>query len=127
MGTHHHHFGNNEAGLADGLARMNAAAATSPRKSSGQRKAEFQFDAARQKVARLEAAIADFTRMARFLEREIEIEQVRTRNYDPAHFAYSTSAKAMLLRRDNLSRTIAEFSQQLASAQRFLAEPNEAA
>jgi hypothetical protein len=80
------------------------------------RRREFQVDDRRQRVALMERMIADFDCMAADLDREILIEQERARNYDPAHFAYPTYAKAAILRRDNLRRSADELRAQLVKA-----------
>jgi hypothetical protein len=67
-------------------------------------------------VAQIEALIADFDRMVDALGDAIQAEQNRTRIHDPAHVAYSTSARAMMQRRDNLNRSIAALKRQLADA-----------
>ena len=58
--------------------------------------------------------IADFERMAKTLEADIRAEEDRTGVHDARHFAYSTCARAMTQRRDNLKRSIAELRRQLA-------------
>ena len=78
------------------------------------RRREFQADDGRQRVALMERMIADFDCMAADLDREILIEQERARIHDPAHFAYPTYAKALILRRDNLKRSAEELRAQLA-------------
>jgi hypothetical protein len=78
------------------------------------RRREFQADDKRQRLVVMERTIADFDRIAADLDREILIEQERARNYDPAHFAYPTYAKAAILRRDNLRRSADELRAQLA-------------
>jgi flagellar protein FliJ len=62
----------------------------------------------RQRIAQIEAIIADFDKTANELDARIQAEQDRTRIHDPAHFAYSTSATAMIQRRDKLKRSIDE-------------------
>jgi hypothetical protein len=59
----------------------------------------------RQRIALMEATVADFDSTANQLEEGIRVEQNRTRMYDPAHFAYSTSAASMSRRRDALLRS----------------------
>ena len=84
------------------------------------RRREFQADDKRQRLVLMERTIADFDRIAADLDREILIEQERARNYDPAHFAYPTYAKAAILRRDNLKRSADELRAQLAKANEAL-------
>ena len=73
-------------------------------------------EATRQRVTQIEAMIADFERMASTLEAEIRAEEDRTKIHDAGHFAYSTCARAMTQRRDNLKRSIADLRKQLADA-----------
>jgi hypothetical protein len=84
------------------------------------RRREFQADDKRQRLVLMERTIADFDRIAADLDREILIEQERARNYDPAHFAYPTYAKAAILRRDNLRRSADELRAQFAKAKEVL-------
>ena len=56
------------------------------------------------------------------LENEIEAEQNRTGIRDPAHFAYSILAKATIVRRDNLKRTVSGLKDELAVTKVKLAE-----
>ena len=64
----------------------------------------------------IEAMCADFERMATDLEAYIRSEEDRTRVHDLAHFAYSTFARSMTRRRDNLRRSVGELKRQLAEA-----------
>jgi hypothetical protein len=77
---------------------------------------QIGIETARQRVAQIEAMIADFERMASTLEGDIRAEEDRTRIRDVGHFAYSICAGAMTQRRDNLKRSIAELRKQLADA-----------
>ena len=54
------------------------------------------------KVASLKAMVIDFEHMASELGRHIAAEEERTGVRSSAHVAYSTLAKAMTLRRNNL-------------------------
>ena len=76
----------------------------------------FQADEKRRRVTQLEAMIAEFTRMAGDLDREIESEEGRTGIGDPGHFAYSTYARAARTRRDNLHHSVDELKAQLDEA-----------
>jgi hypothetical protein len=67
---------------------------------------QFQIDTARRRVVQIEGTIADFDRMVNALDAEILVEQSRARIDDPAHFAYPTYAKATIIRRDNLRRSM---------------------
>jgi len=83
---------------------------------------KFQVDDKRRRVAQIETMIADFERMARDLDREIQSEQDKVGIHDPGHYAYPTYAKAAMTRRDNLVRSADELRGQLAEAQESLAE-----
>jgi flagellar protein FliJ len=83
---------------------------------------KFQVDEKRRKVAQIETMIAEFDRMAGDLEREICVEQDRSGIHDPAHFAYSTYAKAANARRENLKRSAGELRLQLEEAKSALGE-----
>jgi hypothetical protein len=79
------------------------------------------IERARQRIAQMEATVADFDRTMNQIEGWITAEQNRTRIHDPGHFAYSTCAIAMTRRRDAmmrsremLMRTIADLKRQLA-------------
>jgi flagellar FliJ protein len=76
----------------------------------------FQVDEKRRRVAQIEAMIAEFSRMAGDLDREIASEEQKTNNNDPTHFAYSTYARAARGRRDNLKHSIDELRTQLDEA-----------
>jgi flagellar export protein FliJ len=60
--------------------------------------------------------VAEFTRMAIDLEREIANEEKRAGISDPTHFAYPTYARAAVARRDNLKRSIDELTAQIEEA-----------
>lgn len=68
----------------------------------------FQAEEKRRHFAQIETMIADFDRMARDLEREIDAEEQRSGITDAQHFAYSTYARAAATRRDNLLRSADE-------------------
>lgn len=72
----------------------------------------FQAEEKRRHFAQIETMIADFDRMSRDLEREIEAEEKRTGITDTQHFAYSTYARAAATRRDNLRRSADELKGQ---------------
>ena len=82
----------------------------------------FQVDETRRRVAQIETMIAEFSKMARELEREIAIEEQRAGISDIAHFAYPTYARAARARRDNLQRSAEELTTQLDEARLFLDE-----
>jgi hypothetical protein len=62
--------------------------------------------AARRRAVQIERMIAEFDCMVNALDAEILVEQSRARINDPTHFAYPTYAKAAILRRDNLKRSV---------------------
>jgi hypothetical protein len=82
----------------------------------------FQIDETRRRAAQIETMIAEFSKMARDLDREIAIEEQRAGISDQSHFAYPTYARAARARRDNLHRSAEELTTQLDEARRFLAE-----
>ncbi|MCS0496396.1 flagellar export protein FliJ [Ancylobacter mangrovi] len=77
----------------------------------------FQMEEKRRHLVQIQTMIADFDRMARDLEREIEAEEQRSGIVDTQHFAYSTYARAAANRRDNLRRSADELKGQLDEAQ----------
>src|SRR5215468_228793 len=79
-----------------------------------------RFDAAEKarKVASLEAMIHDFEVMAADLSRQVVAEEERTGVKDPAHFSYSTFAKAAAQRRANLLTSVADLKAKLDVAKR---------
>ena len=85
----------------------------------------FQVDERRRRVAQIEFMIADFTRMAGDLDREIATEEQRSGISDPTHFAYPTYARAAVVRRDNLKRSTEELKEQMDEAKGLLAEAQE--
>ena len=76
----------------------------------------FQVEERRRRVAQIETMIAEFTRMANDLDREIAAEETRAGNTDPSHFAYPTYARAARTRRDNLKHSVSELHGQLGEA-----------
>ncbi len=82
----------------------------------------FQIDEMHRRVAQLETMIAEFSRMARELEREISVEEQKAGISDLSHFAYPTYARAARARRDNLQRSAEELTTQLEDARRSLDE-----
>jgi flagellar FliJ protein len=85
----------------------------------------FQADEKRRRVAQIEAMIAEFSRMATELDREIASEEQKSGITDPAHFAYSTYARAARARRDNLQQSADELRGQADEARRQLEEAME--
>lgn len=83
---------------------------------------KFQVDEKRRQLTQIEMMIADFERMAAELDQQIEYEQQKTGITDVAHFAYSTFARAAMVRRDNLLASANNMKGQLEAAQDSLAE-----
>ena len=82
----------------------------------------FHVEERRRRVAQIEMMIAEFGRMAADLDRELAVEEQKTGISDPNHFAYSTYAKAVGQRRDNLRRSAKELHDQLDDAKADLGE-----
>jgi hypothetical protein len=78
----------------------------------------FEATEKARKVASLEAMILDFEMMAADLARQIVAEEERTGAKDPAHFSYSTFAKAAAQRRGNLLTSVADLRAKLDAAKR---------
>lgn len=87
-------------------------------RDSALRAKRFETAEKARKVASLEAMIRDFETMASELSRQIGAEEERTGIKDPAHFAYSTFAKAAAQRRDNLMVSVADLKAKLEAAKR---------
>ena len=79
-----------------------------------------RFEAAEKarKVASMETMVLDLEQVAADLARQIAAEEERTGIKDPAHFAYSTFAKAAGQRRANLLTSVADLKAKLDSAKR---------
>lgn len=77
----------------------------------------FQAEEKRRQVNQIQTMVAEFERMARDLEDQINVEQDRAGIRDTSHFAYPTFAKAAMARRDNLRASAQELEAQLAAAQ----------
>ncbi len=82
----------------------------------------FQVEEKRRRVTQIEAMIAEFSRMAGDLDREIASEEQRSGVADITHFAYSTYARAARTRRDNLHQSAGELRGQLDDAKARLEE-----
>ena len=76
----------------------------------------FQVEEKRRRVRQIEMMVAEFTRMAADLDREIANEEKRAGISDPTHFAYPTYARAAMTRRENLKSSIAELAGQVEDA-----------
>ncbi|GJM02819.1 MAG: flagellar export protein FliJ [Rhodomicrobium sp.] len=77
---------------------------------------KFDVDEKRQKVAAIEAMIADFQGMANDLDLQVKSEQQKAGVDDINHYAYPTFAKAAVQRRDNLMISIADLEAKLENA-----------
>lgn len=77
----------------------------------------FRTEDKRRQAADIEAMVAEFLRKYDDLDQTVKFEEQRTGVTDPAHFNYSTSAKAARGRRDNLAKSIGDLKDQLADAQ----------
>lgn len=87
-------------------------------RESGLRAKRFEVAEKARKASDLEAMIRDFESMALDLARQIGAEEERTGVKDPAHFAYSTFAKAVVQRRDNLMTSVDDLRSKLDVARR---------
>jgi flagellar export protein FliJ len=85
----------------------------------------FHLEERRRRLSQIEMMIAEFTRIAGDLEREIAGEEARAKISDPTHFAYPTYAKAAAQRRDNLMRSAGDLEAQLETARNAVAEAQE--
>ena len=85
----------------------------------------FQAEEKRRRVVQLNAMIAEFTRMANELDREIGQEERRANIDDPAHFAYPTYARAARARRDNIMASLGELRGQVDEAEAQFKEASE--
>ena len=83
---------------------------------------KFNVDEKRRQLSQIEMMIGDFERMAAELDQQIEIEHQKTGISDIAHFAYSTFAKAAIVRRDNLLNSANDMKEQQEAAQDALSE-----
>jgi flagellar protein FliJ len=77
-----------------------------------------RFDLAERarKAADMDIMVRDFEQMILDLNRQITAEEERTGVKDPAHFAYSTFAKAAAQRRDNLLTSVSDLRLKLDAA-----------
>ena len=80
------------------------------------RSKRFHVDEKRRRVMQIEAMIAEFSRMANDLDREIAAEEHKAGIADQTHFAYPTYARAARARRENLLRSAGELRDQLGEA-----------
>lgn len=78
---------------------------------------EFQLKEKRRQLKQLQMMMAEFERMAKDLENQIQYEEKKSGITDPSHFAYSTFAKAARQRSDNLQVSIKELKVQQDAAE----------
>jgi hypothetical protein len=78
----------------------------------------FEVTEKARKVGSMETMVLDFEHIAVDLARQISAEEERTGIKDPAHFAYSTFAKAARLRRTNLLNSVDDLKVKLEAARR---------
>jgi flagellar export protein FliJ len=78
----------------------------------------FEANEKARKVASIETMILDLEHIAADLARQIAAEEERTGVRDPAHFAYSTFAKAAGQRRRNLLTSVDDLKVKLEAARR---------
>ncbi|MER9534197.1 flagellar export protein FliJ [Mesorhizobium sp. M0309] len=83
---------------------------------------QFQVNEKRRQLHQLDIMIADFERMARELEFQINAEETKGGISDVNHFAYPTFAKAARLRRDNVKNSQSDLLRQRTAAEPCLAE-----
>lgn len=83
---------------------------------------QFQVTEKRRQLRQLDMMVADFDRIARELDFQINAEEKKVGISDINHFAYPTFAKAARLRRDNLNNSQSDLLQQRTAAESLLAE-----
>lgn len=86
------------------------------------RSKRFKVEEKRRQVAQIESMIAEFERMAQALDNQVATEQERSGIHDTDHFAYPTTAKAAIQRRDNLFASTNELRERLRVAESECAE-----
>jgi flagellar protein FliJ len=86
---------------------------------------QFQVEDKQRQVTQIDTMIAEFERMARELNDQIDAEERRTGIGDTSHFAYSTFAKSAAQRRNNLMASVADLRGQRDAAQAELTQVEE--
>jgi hypothetical protein len=86
------------------------------------RSKRFKVEEKRRQVGQIESMIAEFERMAQELDNQVATEQERSGIHDTGHFAYPTTAKAAIKRRDNLLASTNELRERLRIAESECAE-----
>ena len=59
-----------------------------------QQRRDFEVSQKRRRVDQIETMIVEFERERLYLGHQVEIEELRAKNHDPAHFAYPAFASA---------------------------------
>lgn len=85
-------------------------------RDSALRAKRFEVAEKARKAEDLQSMTRDFESMAADLQRQIQAEEDRTGIKDPAHYSYSTFAKAAALRREKLMVSVADLKTQLDGA-----------
>lgn len=78
-----------------------------------ERKRLAMLDALQRNRQQTEAVVKDLKNAANMLEQSIEAELQGSPTRDPGHFAFPTTARALMTRRDNLRATIAALCDEL--------------
>ena len=91
-----------------------------------QRRKTLEQTAAQRQTALIQGIISNLGRTVSTLNATIEAELESVRVREPSHFAFSIAIKAMMVRRDNLTASIAVLTERLAdtdqvSSDRFAA------
>jgi flagellar export protein FliJ len=86
------------------------------------RLARFKLQERQRQAMGLESMIAEFLRKQDDLDALISAEEARSGVTDPEHFNYPTTAKAALVRRDNLLASVADLNDQLAEVRAAYAD-----
>jgi flagellar protein FliJ len=87
-------------------------------RDSGLRLKRFEVAEKARKFSDMDVMVRDFEVMISDLERQVTVEEERTGVRDQQHFAYSTFAKSVGLRRENLVNSVADLKLKLDAAQR---------
>ena len=77
----------------------------------------FRFEEKRRQVCEIELMIVDFKRKQDELDQQVAIEEGKNGVTDPHHFNYSMTAKALRVRRENMSRSMDDLNRQLRDAE----------
>lgn len=84
----------------------------------------FQLHEKRCEIVQLEMMISEFERMVAALETQISDEEHKSGNRDVNHFTYSSLARALRKRRDNLANSIRDLQLQKTNSEIALYELN---